>query len=315
MPTMKSAASTNNRTSRELMLNAYRNSTVIPAFNIPSLPMIAPITKALVDVNAFGFMAVARCEWVRFEAQSQEAVVAEYRKYCRLPWMRLHQDHVPVIDEDDLRVDYLAILRNAVEVGFDSIMVDASRLPLEENIAATRQIVEMAAPRGTAVEGELGAVLGHEAGPLPPYEELFASGKGFTSVDEAARFVKETGVDWLSVACGNVHGAIQGAAMHKKKIQARLNIKHLARLKEATGIPLVLHGGSGIPKEFIQAGIANGIAKINIGTDVRQPYNEAIRAGKSIDEGLEAVYAKTCDILKNVLGVENSREIINPDRG
>ena len=314
MPAVNSAASTNGRTGRELMLNAYKNSTVIPAFNIPALPMMAPITRALVHVNAFGFIAVARCEWERFDAVSQEAVTAEYRKHCRLPWMRLHQDHVPVIDEDDLRVDYLAILRNAVDVGFDSIMVDGSRLPLEENIAATRQVVEMAAPRGIAVEGELGAVLGHEAGPLPPYEELFASGKGFTSVEEAARFVKETGVDWLSVACGNVHGAIQGAAMHNKKVQARINIERLAGLKGATDIPLVLHGGSGIPKEFIQAGIANGIAKINIGTDVRQPYNEAIRAGKSAEEGLEAVYARTCDILKNVLGVENSKEIINPDK-
>ena len=300
------------RTSRELMLNAFHNAVVIPAFNIPYLPMVAPIAQALIDTNAFGFVAVARPEWERFEAGSQKAVHQEYVKHFQEPWMRLHQDHVPVIDEDNLRVDYRAILQEAIDLGYDSIMVDGSRLPLTENIAATKDVVAMAARRGIPVEAELGAVLGHEAGPMPPYEELFRSGRGFTSADEAARFVEETGVDWLSVACGNIHGAIQGSAMDKKKVQARLNIEHMVKLRAATGIPLVLHGGSGIEKESILAGIANGIAKINIGTDVRQPYGQTRREGGSVEEAQKSAYDRACYLLRDVLEVENSRDVINP---
>jgi len=300
------------RSSRQLMLNAYRAGKVIPAFNIPYLPMVAPIAQALVDTNAFGFSAVARPEWIRFEAKSQEAVRDEYRKYYQEPWMRLHQDHVPVIDEDNLRVDYLAILQRAIDLGYDSIMVDGSRLPLAENIAATRQVVELAAPHGIAVEAELGAVLGHEAGPLLPYEELFRTGKGFTSPAEAAQFVQETGVDWLSVACGNIHGAIQGAAKDARKVEARLSIPHLAELKRVTGIPLVLHGGSGIARESILAGVANGIAKINIGTEVRQAYEQGLRESGSVEEARHRVYDRACYLIREVLEVENSRDVINP---
>jgi len=295
------------------MTNAYRNATIIPAFNIPYLPMMAPVVRALVDMNSFGFIAVALCEWQRFGCESQKAVYAEYTRCCKEQWMRLHQDHVPAIDEDNVRIDYISVLSNAIDLGFDSIMVDGSRLSLEENITATKKVVALAAGRDIAVEAELGAVLGHEAGPLPPYEELFKSGKGFTSVTQASRFVKETGLDWLSVACGNIHGAIQGSAKDAKKIQARINIEHLSKLNEALGIPLVLHGGSGIQPESIRAGIKNGISKINIGTDIRQPYEQAMRENKTIEQARQIIYEQTCDILENLLDLKNSRNIVNPD--
>ena len=85
-------------------------------------------------------------------------------------------------------------------------MLDGSRLSLADNIAATRQVAELAHAAGVPCEAELGAVLGHEAGPLPPYEEFFETGLGFTDVAEAKRFVAETDCDWLSVAIANIHG-------------------------------------------------------------------------------------------------------------
>jgi fructose/tagatose bisphosphate aldolase len=115
-------------------------------------------------------------------------------------------------------------------------MVDGSRLPVDENIAATRQAVTMAHQAGIPCEAELGAVMGHEAGPLPPYNELFKSGRGFTKVDEARRFVVETGCDWLSVAIGNIHGAISEGFRNQKKIAARLNLEHLESLFQATSV-------------------------------------------------------------------------------
>jgi fructose/tagatose bisphosphate aldolase len=150
----------------------------------------------------------------------------------------------------------------------------------------------------------LGAVLGHEAGPLPPYEDLYATGRGFTDADEAARFVAETGVDWLSVAVGNIHGAVGEATRNQKKVQARLNLEHLAKLRVATGVPLVLHGGSGIHQEYVRAGIQAGIAKINIATNVRQPYEAALAT--SVDAAQQAAYDEVVRLLTEELQLAGS---------
>ena len=187
-------------TATETLTKARDIGTVVPGFNIPYLPMMAPTVQALRDTNSFGLIMVARLEWVKFEARSIEAIAEEYRRVGDPRHTRLHLDHVPVIDEDNLQVDFVGDISRALAAGYESVMVDGSRLSLAENIAATKQIVDLAHARGVMVEGELGAVMGHESGPLPPYEELFASGKGFTDPQEAARFVQETGVDWLSVS-------------------------------------------------------------------------------------------------------------------
>ena len=184
---------------------------VVPGFNIPYLPMMEPVVRALYDTGTFGLIMVARLEWMKFKSGSMKAVRDEYKKLKDLRFTRLHLDHVPVIDEDNLLTEFENIISEAIELGYDSVMIDGSRLSLEENIEKTSRIVEMAHKAGVPVEAELGAVMGHEAGPLPPYEELFSTGKGFTSPYEAKRFVDETQTDWLSVAIGNIHGAISAA--------------------------------------------------------------------------------------------------------
>ncbi len=289
---------------RDLMLGAWRAGTVVPAFNIPYLPMMEPVVRALVETDSFGLIAVARLEWVKFEAKGLRAVRDEYERLKDERHTRLHLDHVPVIDEDGLAVDYEAVLSEAVDLGYESVMVDGSRLSLEENIAATRKIVEIARPAGVPVEAELGAVLGHEAGPLPPYEELFASGRGFTDPDEAKRFVDSTGADWLSVAVGNIHGPISAAKRGEKKVEARLHVERLDRIGRAVSVPLVLHGGSGIRREFILEGIRRGIAKINIATAIRQPYEAA--AADSVQVGQEAVYRAVVGIVRDELEIEGA---------
>ena len=289
---------------RQLVRRAWEIGTALPSFNIPHLPMMAPVVRALRDTDTVGLVAVARVEWKRFAASSLEAVHEEYQRVKDERFTRLHLDHIPVIDEDDEQVDYLPLLADALELGYDSVMVDGSRLPLEGNIAATRAVVELAWQSGAAVEAELGAVFGHEAGPPPPYEELYASGRGFTAVEEARRFVAETEVDWLSVAIGNIHGAVSGAARSAKKVQARLNLEHLARLREAAGVPLVLHGGSGIQRECVLAGIEAGIAKINIGTNIRQAYEAALP--QSVEAAQQAVYETVVALVTEELQVAGS---------
>ena len=285
--------------SSEIVNNARAEGVAILAFNIACIPMVEPVIRAVVDTDSFAFVEVSRIDWVKFGAQSPAAVAEEFFRCDNPGHVRLHLDHVPVIDEDNLRVDYAAIIKEAIELGYHSVMVDGSRLGLEENIDAARQAAELAHAAGIPCEAELGAVLGHEAGPMPPYEELFESGRGFTDVDEARRFVNESGCDWLSVAIGNVHGAVSEAARDAKKVAARLNLDHLERLSAATEKPLVLHGGSGVQRDYVLAAMKKGIAKINVGTEIRQAYERGERESGGLAGAQDALYTRTCELIRD----------------
>ena len=292
----------------ELLQRAHKNKIPVPGFNIPYLPMLEPIVRALRDSDAFGLIMVARLEWMKFEAQSLEAVAEEYQRVKDERCTRLHLDHVPVIDEDGVPVDYLSIMRQAIDAGYQSVMIDGSRLPLAGNIATTRQVVALAHAAGVAVEGELGAVLGHEDGPVPSYEEIFASGKGFTDPAEAQQFVRQTEVDWLSVAVGSIHGSISKAFKDKKKVEARLNIPHLQRISEVVKIPLVLHGGTGIDRRYISDAVRLGCVKINIGTALRQPFEQM--RGDSVVKAQQLVYDTAISLLRDELNIIGSARVL-----
>lgn len=296
------------RTTAEIVRRAWELRVPVPGFNIPYLPMMEPVVRALRDTHCLGLVMVARLEWERFEAGSLRAIRDEYERVKDERFTRLHLDHVPVIDENDARVNYGAVIAEALALGYESVMIDGSRLALDENIAATREIVALGHAAGVAVEAELGAVLGHEEGPLPPYEELFASGRGFTDPAEAARFVRETGVDWLSVAIGNVHGAVSKAKKDAAKVRARLSIPRLDTIARVANVPIVLHGGTGIEQECVRDGVRHGIAKINIATAIRQPYERAVR--ESVAKGQQAVYETMLAIVRDELRIENSAEAL-----
>jgi fructose-bisphosphate aldolase class II len=294
----------------DIVRAAWEAGTVVPAFNVPHLPMLEPVVRAVVEQDALALIETARIEWQTFECYGPAAVQEAFARFGDPEHVRLHLDHVPVVDEDDLEVEYLPILRRAVDLGYDSVMIDGSRVDLERNIAATREAVAIAHGAGIPCEAELGAVLREGAGPLPPYEELFASGLGFTNIDEAVRFVTETQCDWLSVAIGNVHGAVSRAARVRKKTQARLNLGHLAQLREATGIPLVLHGGSGVQRDDVLAAIKVGIAKVNVGTAIRQAFEEGLKSSGGLPAAKTAVYERTTWLLRDYYGVSGSRSRI-----
>lgn len=288
------------------MLAAREGHWLVPAFNIAYLPMIEAIVGALAETDTFGLIEVARPDLEYFEAKSLGAVADEFRRCADESPCALHLDHVPVIDEVGQRVGWAAMIRDGLDCGYHSVMVDGSRLPLEENIAVSRQAVEMAAPYGAPVEAELGSVLGHEPGPLPPYEELFASGLGFTSVAEATRFVQETGVDWLSVAVGNVHGALVGAAASQPKVQARLALDRVRELSQATCVPLVLHGGSGIPAEYLRAAAQEGVVKLNVATELRRAYQQVRETTGRVPAAQEAVAQVVREMVTDKLGIAGS---------
>jgi ketose-bisphosphate aldolase len=297
---------------KEVMEAAYSQGIVVPAFNVAYLPMAKAVCDGLKETNAFGMLEVSRPDVERFGAESSGAVAVEYRRWAMPGIVSLHLDHVPVIDEDQLPVDWRSLIQGGISAGYQSVMVDGSRLSLDENIRVTSEVVRMAHPAGVLVEAELGSVLGHEAGPMPPYEEIFEKKIGFTRPEDAARFVKETGVDWLSVSCGSVHGAISGAGKDQPKIQAKIDIQHLKKLREATGIPLVLHGGSGIQKAYVLEAIKNGITKINIGTEIRQVYEQALaKSNNDVKAGQAAVTEKVKEMVVEFYHINNSASLIS----
>ena len=273
--------------------------------------MLKPIAQAVKDENSVAMIQVARLEWEKFESESLENIANEYAKYAVPGHTLLHLDHVPVIDEDHREVDYLPIIRRAIDAGYQSVMVDASRLDLAGNIAATRSVAEIAHAAGIPVEAELGAVMGHETSQQSiPYEEIFARKMGFTQVDEALKFVRESGCDWLSVAVGSVHGAIADNLLDKKKPAAKLDVERIAELRAALDIPLVLHGGSGIENDYIARGIKAGIAKINVGTELRQPYERAMKERNDVEYARECVYTRCRELIRDFLHTADDAKVL-----
>lgn len=288
---------------QQIVSRARQAGICIPAFNVPHLPMVEPIIRAIVDEDSIAMVQVARVEWEKMQAQSLERVAQEYHKYADSSHTLLHLDHIPAVDEDLCQVAYEPLLRRAIDAGYQSVMIDGSRLRLDENIRVTAHAAKIAHEAGIPCEAELGAVMGHETKELPPYEEIFASKMGFTRLDEAARFVRESQCDWLSVAVGNIHGAVAEAVRNQKKPEARLDVAHVADLGAATGVPLVLHGGSGIQHACVMQAIRAGIAKINVGTELRQAYEMALETSNgNILAAQDRVYDATRAYIANYLG-------------
>lgn len=293
----------------EIVLKARQLGKCIPAFNIPHVPMLKPIAQAIADENSVAMIQVARVEWEKFESHSLERIAEEYMKYKVEGHTLLHLDHIPVIDEDYIRVDYPSYIHRAIKAGFESVMVDASRLPLEDNIKATAEVAAIAHAAGVPCEAELGAVMGHENTAMPPYEEIFAAKMGFTKLDEAKRFVAESGCDWLSVAVGNIHGQIAEAVRDQKKPEAKLDVAHIADLYAVTGTPLVLHGGSGVRHEYILGAFKAGIAKMNVGTEMRQTYEAALKEKPGdIAFAQEKLYWRARDFIANYMFNTNLKD-------
>ncbi len=290
-------------TSTEIMRRAHGLGIALPAFNIPFPPMMEGVIRAIVDEDSFALVEVARVEWLTFEIEGPERFMKEYRKHANAGHVRSHLDHVPVIDEEGHRVDYRPVVEKAIAEGFDSVMIDGSALPLEQNLAATREIVALAHAASLPCEAELGAILRFGVGEVPPYEQLFASRQGFTKVEEAVRFSRETGCDWLSVSIGNIHGAVSAALRDKPKGESRIDLEHLETLSRSTGIPLVLHGGSGVRRSDVLASMKKGIAKINVGFEIRKAYEDALKSKGSTIAGVDATYARTRALLHDHFGI------------
>ena len=164
----------------------------------------------------------------------------------------LHLDHGASFD----------LARRCIDAGYSSVMIDGSKLPFAENIELTRKVVVIAHAAGVSVEGELGHVAQNS--------DNSDITQFYTNPEDARRFVEETGVDALAVAIGTAHGFYKG--------EVRLDFPRLREIRDAVGeTALVLHGGSGVPDELMKEAIANGISKINFGTELKNAFTLAVK--------------------------------------
>ncbi|MFD0693705.1 class II fructose-1,6-bisphosphate aldolase [Paenibacillus sp. GCM10027628] len=171
---------------------------------------------------------------------------------------------VPVALHLDHGSSYEVCMR-ALHAGFTSVMIDASHHDLEHNIEVTARVTEAAHVLGASVEAELGRITGRED------DLVVDEAEGMYAVpDECVRLVRETGIDCLAPALGSVHGPYRG--------QPKLGFERMGEIQKLTGLPLVLHGGSGLPDDEILRAISLGTSKINVNTDNQMACTKAIRA-------------------------------------
>lgn len=172
----------------------------------------------------------------------------------------------------------LAEVAEAIQAGFGGVMIDAAEEPLERNIAVVRQVVAFAGPLGVTVEAAIGS--------MPHGEQQGAA--DLADVDEAVRLVRESGANILAPAVGNVHGTAHG----ESKAEPRLALERIRALREATGVPMCLHGGSSIPAAQMKAAIAAGVHMVIIYTDVVTAFDRALRRVLGTgDEGVNIILA------------------------
>lgn len=248
--------------SRELLKDAQAHGYAVGAFNVENMEMMQAVVAAA-EAESAPLMLQTTPSTLRYAGPAVFAAMAQaIAGGVRVP-VAIHLDHG----------DSFELCRQAAWDGYTSVMIDGSRLPLEENIALVRRVVQMVGdvPRQPAVEAELGRLGGKE-------DSLEVKEDVYTDPGEASRFAEETGIDSLAVAIGTAHGFYKGAP--------KLDFERLAQLRDAVSVPLVLHGSSGVPDEDVRRAVSLGVCKVNFATELRAAYTEAARQSLSGDPAL-----------------------------
>jgi len=232
-----------------LITAAQAGGYAVGAFNMHNPETTQALIRAAEIANSPVFLQVGRA--IVPHMGLREAFEMTRRELDKAPIdVPIHLDHGTF--------DEVAI---AIELGFDSIMFDGAHLDFEENIRVTREVVKAAHAAGIPVEAELGKI--------PDAADNINWADYYTSVEEAERFVAETGVDWLAISAGVMHG-VTGLEPQP------LDIERIEKIREVTGIPLVLHGASGVPIEQLRAASVAGVHKFNADTDLRHAFRAGI---------------------------------------
>lgn len=238
----------------DLLAVAHANHFAVPAFNISSNMLLSGIIEVSEETNSPVILAIHPDELAFVRAPFIKAVIEEANK-TSVP-VCIHLDHGASIEQ----------IMTAIQCGFTSVMIDASTLPLEQNITITRKVVELAHAVNVSVEGELGTI-----GTTGPEAEAGTEEIIYVNPDDVEVFVHTTDVDTLAVAIGTAHG------LYPKGMKPELRLDLLQEITSRVDIPLVLHGGSGNPDEEIAKAVKLGINKINISSDIKDAFYQKCR--------------------------------------
>ena len=239
----------------------------IPAFNIDTMEIAQAILETVEEENCPAIIAVGQAAIKDGKLESLAATVRTLAKDMKTPVV-LHLDHGQSVEQ----------VVKALCAGFTSVMIDGSKLSFEDNIAVTQEVVRIANAAGASVEAELGAILGSEDNISHDDSKPF-----LVRVQDVIDFTAAVKVDALAVGIGNAHGLYKG--------RPNLDFQRLQEVRDVTDVPLVLHGGSGIPDDMIQTAIEIGIRKINVATEIRMAYVEGLLSGSANDDYYEMVKA------------------------
>ncbi|AYB43568.1 class II fructose-bisphosphate aldolase [Paenibacillus lautus] len=276
------------------------NRFAIGSFSPRYTPMIAAVLQGAQKSGSPAIVQISHKELIRYGITPAEFADEFYE--------RLNTDHitVPVV----LHLDHTkepGPIQEAIEAGFTSVMIDASEKSLEDNIAISREVAEYAHAKGVSVEAELGMI------GTTDFVETDKDEEQYTDPEEAAYFVRQTGVDALAVSCGTAHGVY----MVK---QPKVDYERLRAIRTLTPVHLVLHGGSGVPADMVQKAVKlpdGGVSKVNIATDLelalldalnrkeRMTNKECLRLSPAqLALGREAVAETVVEKIRHVLNSE-----------
>jgi tagatose 1,6-diphosphate aldolase GatY/KbaY len=239
---------------REMLLKAQKEGYAVPAFNIHNLETLQVVAEIAMEMRSPVIIAGTPSTIEEYAGPDYIKAMAEVAAGKYDVPIAIHLDHFE---------DVQAIKRD-IEIGFKSCMIDASKKSFEENIEIVKAVVEYAHEYDTVVEAELGKLGGIE-------DDLVVDEKDsmYTNPDNAAEFVSRTGIDSLAIAIGTAHGLYKG--------EPKLDFERLKEIRSKVSVPLVLHGASDVPDELVKKAISLGICKVNVATDLKIPFSDAVK--------------------------------------
>ena len=265
----------------ELMAYARERGYILPAFNTTNMEMTYGIVRGLCQAQLPGYVQISSNNLRLSNPYVIADLVRDAVKGKETP-IGLHLDHGKSFDD----------VKACIDAGFTSIMIDMSHLPFEENMRESKRVAEYCHMYGIPVEVELGALAGKE-------DDIVNEDDGKTDPAQVSVFVEGTGCDTLAVAIGNVHGL---------GMTPQIDIPLLEKIRQVSRVPLVLHGGSGIPKEIIWECKKHNLVKINYGSDLRREFIRTFGEAYEKDHGafdlfhlsmkaVDAVAQKACELV------------------
>ena len=266
---------------KELLEVADKNGFAVPAFNLGSESILKGVVESANEKNAPVILAIHPTE-LEFLGDSFISTCIEEANKSRVP-MVIHLDHGGTFEQ---------VLR-AIRCGFTSVMIDASHMSYEDNIAITKKVVEVAKVSNVSVEAELGTI-----GTTGDSYEGGSDDIIYTDPEQAKDFIEKTGIDSLAVAIGTAHG------IYPKDKKPELKLDLLKTIRDTVDIPLVLHGGSSNPDEEIAESVKIGISKINISSDIKVAFYKKCREVLAENPGWiepNAIYPPCIEAMKEVI--------------